>query len=285
VKDAARLLGFSVLLLSAPIGSVVGTGPADAGITRKVYVSATDLKGDFVTDLTAGEIAVKEGGKACPVASLQPATAPVDVAILVDDLGAGGFQAAVAQFLQKSLGHGQFAISLLNLQAMKIVDFTEDVDALRNALSRLGQRGRLQPDGDQLPSAIADSARALRQRKAERPIILVFTIAGSQPHSVDPGSVNDAIRMSGAGLNVVHLPRADLGQIMGDGAKQSGGRTEEGSTTASLAAAATKIADMLQHQYVLAYTLPAGVKMSDRIAVTTSRKGLELTAPSRIADK
>jgi hypothetical protein len=285
VKNTARLLAVSALLLMAPIGSVVGTGPAGADITRKVYVSATGLKGEFVTDLTAAEISVKEGGKACPVASLQPATAPIEVAILVDDLGSGGFQAAVGQFLQKSLGHGQVAISLLNLQAMKIVDFTEDVDALKTALARLGQRGRLQPDGDQLPSAIADSARALRQRKAERPVIVVFTIAGSQPHSVDPGSVIDGIRMSGAGLNVVHLPRADLGQIMGDGAKQSGGRTEEGSTSESLAAAATKIADMLQHQYVLTYTLPAGVKMSDRIAVATSRKGIELTAPSRIAAK
>jgi hypothetical protein len=36
---------------------------------------------------------------------------------------------------------------------------------------------------------------------------------------------------------------------------------------------------------VLTYTLPDGVKMSDRLSVATSRKGIKLTSPSRISDK
>lgn len=279
------LLAASTMTLTSRATATVDTAPARAEVTRKVYISATDGKGAPVTDLTAAEITVKEGGKDRAVASLEPAVAPMQVAILVDDAGTGAFQGAVAQFLQKSIGHGQFSISLLSPQAAKVVDFTEDVDALKNALGRLGARGRLQPDGDQLPEAIADAAKTLQRRKAERPVILALTIAGGQLHSVEPENVLTTLRLSGASLNVVFVTGADLGKVLGDGPKQSGGRIEEAGTGPAIAPAAVRIADALQHQYLLTYTLPDGVKMSDRISVTTSRKGLSLTSQSRIADK
>jgi hypothetical protein len=277
------LLTASTLTLASGAAATVDTVPAE--VTRKVYISATDSKGAPVTDLTAADIAVKEGGKERPVASLEPAAAPMQVAILVDDAGTGAFQNAVAQFIQKTFGRGQFSISLLSPQAAKIVDFTEDADALKNALGRLGPRGRLQPDGDQLPEAIEDTAKALRLRKAERPVILALTIAGGQLHSIQPENVLTTLRLSGASLNVVFITGADLGQVMGDGPKQSGGRIEQAGTGSAIAPAVLKIADALQHQYLLTYTLPDGVKMSDRLNVTTSRRGITLTSPSRLADK
>jgi hypothetical protein len=258
---------------------------APAEVTRKVYISAVDSKGAPITDLTAAEIAVKEGGKERPVVSLQPATAPMHVAILVDDNGTGAFQPGVFEFLQKVLSRGQFSISMLSPQALRLVDYTADVEALKSALGRLGQRGRLQPDGDQLPEAIAESARELQQRKAERPIILALTIAGGLLHSVEPNNVLRTVRASGAALNVVYITGADLGQVLGDGPKESGGRIEEASTGQAIAPAVIRIADSLMNQYQLTYTLPDGVKMSDRLNVSTSRKGIKLTSPSRIADR
>jgi hypothetical protein len=258
---------------------------APAEVTRKVYISAVDSKGAPITDLTAAEIAVKEGGKERPVVSLQPATAPMHVAILVDDNGTGAFQTGVFEFLQKVLSRGQFSISMLSPQALRLVDYTADVEALKSALGRLGQRGRLQPDGDQLPEAIAESARELQQRKAERPIILALTIAGGLLHSVEPNNVLRTVRASGAALNVVYITGADLGQVLGDGPKESGGRIEEASTGQAIAPAVIRIADSLMNQYQLTYTLPDGVKMSDRLNVSTSRKGIKLTSPSRIADR
>ena len=265
--------------------TTVDTSPARAEVTRKVYISATDSKGAPITDLTAADITVKEGGKEQPVASLQPASGPIQVAILVDDGGTGAFQLAVAQFLQKSVGHGQFSISLLTPQAQKIVDFTDDVEALKAAMGRLGQRGRLQTDGDQMLEAIADAAKTLQQRKAERPVILAMTLTGGQPHSIEPKNVLTALRASGAGLNVVSGTNADVGMVMGDGPSFSGGLNQQGATGSAFATAAVKVADALAHQYLLTYTLPDGVKMSERLSVATSRKGVTLTAPSRIWDK
>lgn len=276
------LAGSTLALVTQP---AVDTAPARAAVTRKVYISATDSKGAQVTDLTAADITVKEGGKEQAVASLEPATAPMQVVILVDDAGTGAFQLAVAQFLQKSVGRGQFSISLLNPQANQIVDFTDDVEALRTAVGRLGRHGRVETDGDQILEAILDSAKTLQQRKAERPVIVAMTVAGGQPHAIEPQNVLTALRSSGAGLNVISTLNADVGMVMGDGPKLTGGRNEKADTGSALAAAAVKVADALQHQYLLTYTLPDGVKMSDRLSVSTSRKGITLTSPSRISDK
>lgn len=284
-RTIAVLLAAAAMTLTSRATATVGTAPAGAEVTRKIYISATDSKGAPVTDLTAADVTVKEGGKERPVASLEPATGPLQISILVDDLGTGAFQAAAAQFVEKLLGHGQFSISLLNPQASQLVDFTDDVNALKTALGLLGPRGRIQPDGDQMPEAIGDAAKRLQQRKAERPVILAMTIAGGQIHSLAPDNVLIPLRLSGSALNVVFVTGADLGQVMGDGPKQSGGRQEQAGSGPAIGPAAVKVADSLLHQYQLTYTLPDGVKMSDRIAVATSRKGITLTAPSRIADK
>ncbi len=83
-------------------------------------------------------------------------------------------------------------------------------------------------------------------------------------------------------LNVVHVIGADLGMAMADGPRQSGGRIErrDGRRDPS---ALIRIANSLQQQYQLTYTLPEGVKPSERLAVSTTRKGITLTAPTRIA--
>jgi len=277
------VLAASALALTVRSAATVAAAPAE--VTRKIYISATDSKGMPITDLTAADITVKEGGKDRTVVGLQPATAPMHIAMLVDDNGTGAFQAGAFQFIQKVHGRGQFSISMLTPQALSLVDFTEDAEGLKGALNKLGQRGRQQPDGDQLPEAIADAAKALQQRKAERPIVLALTIAGGILHSVEPNNIMRIIRSTGTALNVVYVTGADLGQVLGDGPKESGGRIEEAGTGQAIAPAMVRIADSLLNQYELTYTLPDGVKMADRINVATSRKGIKLTAQTRISDK
>ena len=209
----------------------------------------------------------------------------MQVAILVDDSGLGAFQSGVAQFLQMNLGRGQFSITLLNPQASPVVDFTADVATLKNALGRLGRRARIQPDGDQMLDAIGRAAKTLEERKAERGVILALTLTGGQPESIEPRNVLNAVRSSGAMLNVVHVLGAEVGMVMGDGPRQSGGRIEQAGSGDAIPVALIRIANSLQQQYLLTYTLPDGVKPAERLAVSTSRKGITLTAPTRIATR
>jgi VWFA-related protein len=253
--------------------------------TRTVYVSATDSKGAPVTDLTAADLAVKEGGKERQIVSVTAATAPMQVEILVDDGGTGGFQAAVAQFLQATLERGEFSISLLSPQPAMIVDYTRDPAALKQALGRLIFRGKIAPDNTQVPAAVATSATKLRARRAQRPVILVLTVSGESRDVDNPDAVLDSLKNSGAMLNVIITTGTPSGMVLGDGPRQSGGRVEQIGGSSGIGPAIDKIVEHLTSQYVVSYTLPDGVKPNERVSVTTSRKGVSLRAPSRVPDK
>lgn len=278
---AGLLLAGSAITVAGGATSAIARPPV-AAVTRQIYISATDKSGAPVTDLTAADISIKEGGKDRPVESLEPATGPIAVALVIEDAGTGAFQAAVAQFLEHTLARGQVSITLLNPQASTLVDFTNDPAALREALMRLGKRSRMQSDGDQMLDAIDRAARAFMQRKAERAIIVALTLNGATPESVQPDNVLQSIRASGTMLNVVHLLGAELGMVMSDGPRQSGGRVEEAGDGHDIIPATIRIARSLQTQYVATYTIPDGTSLSDRVAVSTSRKGIKLTAPTRI---
>jgi hypothetical protein len=143
----------------------------------------------------------------------------------------------------------------------------------------------MEADGDQMLDAIDRAAKALQQRKAERAVIVAMTLTGGKPESIEPNNVLAAMRATGAMLNVVHLLGADVGMVMGDGPKQSGGRIEMAGNGNGIIPATIKIAESLQTQYVVTYTIPDGTSLSDRIAVSTSRKGVKLIAPTRITTK
>lgn len=276
----------SRLAVACVIG-VLALAPVSARLatTRTVYFSALDANGVAIADLTAADLTLKEGGKDQKIDAVTAATAPMDIALIIDDGGTGAFQAAAAEFLNKTLGRAQVAVRLINTQSMKIQDYTADVAALRAAIGQIGQRSRVRPDGDQLLEAVNESAKELQKRKAVRPLIVAFTVFGEQGNAVDPQNVLNTLRDTGASLSVMYMTGANTGQMIGDGTKQSGGRVEQVHAGAGIQPAAAKLADILLHQYVVTYTLPDGTKPSDRFALSTSRKGVTLLAPTRIPDR
>lgn len=74
-------------------------------------------------------------------------------------------------------------------------------------------------------------------------------------------------------------------QVLGDGAKQSGGRRFEVVTTAAIQKALFQVADDLAAQYQVSYALPDGVKPDKRFNVSVDRKGLTVRAPQGLPDK
>src|SRR6478672_11497033 len=94
--------------------------------TRTIYVSASDKTGASVTDMQAADFEVKDGGKLCAITSVAPAQIPLRIAVLVADQGTGAFQLGTARFMQKLLGHAEFALYSVVIQPEKIVDFSHD---------------------------------------------------------------------------------------------------------------------------------------------------------------
>ena len=266
-------------------GLLVTASSARVPTSRTLYFSASDSTGAAVTDLTAADLTLKEGGKEFKIDEVKPATDPMDVAMIIDDGGTGAFQGATAEFLNKMLGHAQFSARLINTQALKIQDYTSDVEPLRALVGKLGQRGRVRPDGDQLLEAVNESAKELQKRKTNRRVIVAFTAYGEEGKAIDPQNVLNTLRDTGVSLNVLYITGAPTGQMIGDGTKQSGGRVEQVHAGAGIQPAAAKIADILLHQMVVTYTLPDGTKPSERVSLATSRKGITLLAPTRVPDK
>jgi hypothetical protein len=274
-----------VIAVAVAGGLLVTTAGARVPTPRTLYFSAADAAGAPVTDLTAADLTLKEGGKDQKIDAVTPATEPMDIAMIIDDGGTGAFQGATAEFLNKMLGHAQFSVRLINTQALKIQEYTADLEPLKAMIGKLGQRGRVRPDGDQLLEAVNESAKELQKRKTNRRVIVAFTAFGEEGKAIDPQNVLNTLRDTGAALNVLYVRGASTGQMIGDGTKQSGGRVEQVHAGAGIQPAAGKIADILLHQMVLTYTLPDGTKPSDRVALSTSKKGVTLLAPSRIPDK
>jgi hypothetical protein len=268
-------------LALVPLGGVI----AAAAVQRTVYFSAVDANGAPVTDLTAADFVVKEGGKERTIDAVEPATEPIQAVLLVDDAGSGAFQAGVARFLETTQGKAEVAITVLEPQPMKVTGFTSNFDEFKAAISRIGPRGKVVTVGEQIMGAVDAAAKDLMKRKAVRPAIVVMTAGGEQTQSNEADPALDTLKASGASLHVVYVTGLGLGKVLGDGPKQSGGMSQQVGGGVPLGPVLEKVAQNLLHQYKVTYTLPDGVKPSDRFALTTTRKSVTLLAPSKVPTK
>ena len=218
---------FLTLALTLLAARDVGRPRPGADVVRTVYFSAVDAKGVHVTDLTAADLAVKEGGKDRAIEAVRPATAPMQLSMLVDDGGTGGFQGAVSQLIRATFGRAEYTIRMLNPQAIKVVDFTRTATNCATALGRMGPRGRVQVDSEQMIAGVFDSARELQQRRARRPSIIALTVTGEKTQSDMADEALNALKSSGASLSVIYVTGVELGKVLGDGPRQSGGMIEQ----------------------------------------------------------
>ena len=277
-------IGLVALALAGAVGYSLDLTATRAETARAVFVSATDAKGAPVTDLTAADLAVKEGGQERAIKALSLASAPLEIAMLVDDAGTGLFQTGTLQVIQAFGDTALYSIRRFTPQSVKILDYTNDVAPIQAALNLIGGRGKIPGDGEQLLDAMSDTIKELQKRAAARRVMIVMTAQGEgQPKN--PTVVRDELAGSGVIMHVVHTSGAAVGLLTGDGPRQSGGRIEQVGAASGVPAALTKILDTVKHQYLLVYVLPDGVKPAERVSVSTTRKGVTLLAPQRIAVK
>jgi hypothetical protein len=277
--------------------------------TTTIYVSALDNKGAPVTDLEAAEFEVKGGGKVMEIVRAEPAQIPLRVAVIVSDAGTGGFQASLANFMQKLLGKAEFSLISVITQPELVTDYSSEGAVLKDALRRMGPRGRMPGAGAQLMEAIQDTIKRV-PGEGRRPVILVLRVGGEGVTPVSGDDVREQLQKSGALMYVVSTLGAqrplassartgisteqaqmqdednrtsalNLAQVLGDGSRESGGRHDQVVST-TLIPSLERVADEILKQYALTCTLPDKVKPNDKLQVSTRRKGTKIQAPSRL---
>jgi len=297
------------VIVSALVTGASSSVAADAAAenTRTVYVTAIDRKGTSVTDLQAAEFEVRVGGKKIEVMSAGPAQTPMRIALVVSDAGTGGFQGGIATFIQKLSDRAEIALISLLVQPETVVDYSSESGVLRAGLRRLGARGLQR--GAQLLETIQDATKHVR-REGTRPVIVVVRVGGEASTTLSGRDVREQLRKSGAILYVISTVGAqrsapsqaregistqqaqlqddevvesalNLGMVLGDGSRESGGRHDQVIST-TLIPTLEQLADELLNQYVLTCMLPDGVKPTDKLSVSSKRKGVKVRAPSRL---
>jgi len=297
MRTFQRIAAIAAVLSATPI-VMASTNTSAQGVarTRTVYATVTQPDGKPVLDMGAREFELREGGRVQEI-TVRPATAPLRVALIVSDRGVGHFQQGALTFCEAVLGSGTIAVTGIVVQPERLSDFTNNPDTLRTAILRLGRRSAPPGAGTQLIEAIVDAAKVVR-RDGSRAAIVVMRAGGEEAPPMAASTVLTAIRTSGATMYVVspaaadrNLPRAGssadsvtlVPTVLGGGVGESGGRQIDVAVN-TMRPAMQQVALELLNQYEITYALPAGTKPSDRVSVTTTRKGVTIRAPSRIAN-
>ena len=288
--------------ISLTVGSAWAIRPSAAAVeatVRTVYVTVTDGKGTPVRDLTAANFKVKEGGKDREVVKAEPATARPRLALVVEERLAPdqGTRVGLFEFVKRINGGAEISLITVGLRNTTVVPYVTDPNTVLKGINELSLNP--QPTSN-LTEGINEIAKAFEKERPERPVIVVVGFSGGQAGGASANSVLSQLRQSGAKLYAVTYGQpdassgGDLGtmgdisareQVLGDGAKQTGGRRTDVVSTGAISKALLQVADDLAAQYVISYSLPDGVKPDRRFNISTDRKGLSLRAPAGLPDK
>src|SRR4029453_11887007 len=198
-----RPLAALALVAAFPLADT--TAAARQAPRRIIHFSAFDDKGRAVTDLRPADLAARPGAKPLEVIGVEPAQTPLRVSVIVSDAGTGGFQQAVATFIQMVRERAEIELISLLTQPEVITNFSSDPAVLRQGVRRLGVRGR--QHGAQLMEAIEDATKG-GVAEGGRPVILVLRVGVEGTTPLVGSEVRERLRRSGALLYVVSTASA-----------------------------------------------------------------------------
>lgn len=295
---SARALALAALPAAVAVWTIRPAAAFEATL-RTVYVTVTDNKGAPVSDLTAANFKVKEGGKEREITKAEPAKTPPHLALMVEERLAPDAQTRMGlfEFVKRLNGIAEISLVTVGLRNTTLAPFVTDPNPVLKAINELSLNP--QPTSN-LTEGISDMAQIFDKDKPRRPVMVVVCFSGGQAGGASANSVMTSLRQSGTKFYAVSYGppntnnSGDLGtmadlsereQVLGDGTKQTGGRRIDVPTTANIPKALQQIADDLAAQYEITYALPDGVKPDKRFSINTDRKGITLRAPASISDK
>jgi VWFA-related protein len=285
------------LSMAALAGAPTAIPAPEVQATRTVYVTVVDNQGQAVTGLTPADFRLRENNRDRDIVSVEPATEPMHVALMVEEslTPAGGVRQGMFELIKVLQGKAEISLVVVGLSNRTAVPYTTDPNVLVQGLNAL-PLNQGQQQINHVPEGIAEMARVFQKQRPARPVMVMLAIDSQQVSSEQPQNVLNQLRDSNAQLHVVSiqtpqavasgsgemLDTAARQQVLGDGPRQSGGRQWPVPALTAVPKAMLSVANDLMNQYKITYTLPAGTKPSDRLNVTTSRRGVTLRAPTRI---
>ena len=288
----ARAL-FTALLAATAVPGVRAASPAPAQAREgRVYIPVTD--DNKAVSITAADVTVSEDGRAREVLKVEKASAPLQIALLVDDSQAAepaihDIRTALKQFVAKVLdanGECQSALSTFGERPTLITDYTSSKASLDRGINRIFAR---QGSGAYMLEAIVSATRGIVARDAERAHIIVVGTEGVEFSNDHYERVLAHLAESGASLWALTLtagPRADetdevrnRGVVIGRGTSQTGGRQDLVLANSALPMSLDRVAATIFDQYVVTYGRPDTLVPAKTIEVKVTKPGAKVLAP------
>jgi VWFA-related protein len=295
---AIRALALAALVAFAPVSQQQEPRPpaASDARTRDVYVSVLDSKEMPVAGLAAADFTVKEDGAPREVLRAGPATAPIQLMLLVDDSEAltpalQPMREGLTKFVEKMQGHGEIGIVTVGERPTALVPSTTDVNALKRGITRIFARSGA---GAYMLEGIQEVSQGFQKRKAERPVIVALTMEGVEFSNLQYDSVLKTLDAGGAALHMLSIGSPNrsmsdewrnLNMVIAEGTKNTGGRRDQVLAISGIPEALLRVADELNNQYVVTYGRPERLIPPEKIQVAVSRPGVTVRSRTKVAGK
>ena len=293
--------GWTPVLLAgaASLAVVVSSGRlsvrAQGNDTRVVYAAVTDKGGKPLKGLTAAQFAVGEDRTMKTVLSVEPATGPLSVALLVDRFGPDatfsilavrGAIDSIVKTLHAANRDSEISLTTIDPAAVPQLPFTMSAVELSNVIKRLppGVDQSVLLDG--IVTASRSMAAAKYPRRAIVAVVAGYKVEGS---SVEGPVLASALRQSRASLWVVE-GRSSFGGGAPNGARDamlplavpaSGGASVSVGVGTALETMAKRLTETLASQYAVTYAAPSA--SASALAVSVNVKNAKVLAPAWIA--
>jgi VWFA-related protein len=282
----AALIALLAGTLLAHASAQTGEGPSRRFKSRIDLVSITatvlDASGRLVSSLTRDDFEVYEDGQRQAITHFSSARVPIGLGLLLDvsDSMRGqriaDARAAVTRFLLDLLSEDdEFFVMSFNHAPRVVAPWTSRPDQVLHRLEALRPSG-----GTSIYDAMMAAVPLFEQRSRQRASIVLISDGADTASDARVRDVRSALLRSDAFVYAIAIdPPADRRPInarvnpfaLREITDDSGGRTEVVHDSADLGAATARIAEELNHQYVLAYTstrAPDGQYHSLRVRVT-----------------
>jgi Ca-activated chloride channel family protein len=271
VRLTSPVVASTILAVAASLAAqtplVKEDRPFRSGIElTSVAATVTDSEGRLITGLDRAAFEVFEDGIKQEVTQFTRERVPIGLGVLIDisDSMFGqrikDARAAVNRFLFELLdGSDEFFIVAFNHAPKTLTGWTHTPDEVSRALNRLTPFG-----GTAAYDAIIEALPMIERRTRQRAALLVISDGADTASNTSLREVKSALLRSDAFVYAIAIDSSDrkaintrinpdaLREITG----QSGGRTEVVHNSADLDEASARIADELNHQYVLGYSSP-----------------------------
>lgn len=287
------------LLAGAAVALALSSGAAPQAQTlqRSIYTSVLDKDGMPVQNLTPADFIVREDNLAREVLRVEPATAPMQIALLVDNSTASSrnirdVRDAAAEFIKSVTGSGmKNAVALIAVadRPTILVDYTTDQAKLLKApIFSQPNSGAYMLDG------IFETARAFKKREATRPVIVAIATNGPELSTRYRDQVIGALTDAGAALHIVMAgpPPTDVtsnegrerAYIFSEGTESTGGRYDNVLAPSAMGMRLKQVGDELTHQYLVTYARPQSLIPPEHVKVSAKRADLTVRGtPVKVA--